>query len=175
MIRKEMIAKRYAQAFFEMVKKDLEENKRKMEDIASIINKNPEIIKILSNPAISNAKKKEIIKSCFLPTDELLYFLLLLIERGRLKIFPLILMFFNKLVDREMKRIRVILRSPFPVRDVIKEKLIEKLKNIYKMDIILDVKIEPELIGGAILQIGSKKIDGSISGYLKRMEEIWQK
>lgn len=174
MIRKERIAKRYAMAFFKMVsEKDLEENERKMIDITSIIKK-PEIIKLFLNPAISSSFKVEILKSLSI-SPPLFWFVLLLLEKGRFKLFPLILMFFSKLVDKERKRAMVILTSAFYPSEELKERLIEKLKGILKMDIILEVKIDEKIIGGGILQIGSRRIDGSISGYLKRIEEIWQK
>lgn len=174
MIRKERIAKRYAMAFFKMVsRKDLEENERKMIDITSIIKK-PEIIKLFLNPAISPSFKVEILKSLSI-SPELFWFVLLLLEKGRFKLFPLILMFFKKLVDKERKMVRVVLTSAFYPSEELKKRLIEKLKGILKMDIMLEVKIDEKIIGGGILQIGSKRIDGSIQGYLKKMEKIWQK
>lgn len=174
MIRKERIAKRYAMAFFKMVSlEELEKKEREMEAIVSIIKK-PLILKFLSNPVIPFSSKCEILKG-FSISPSLLWLILLLHNKRRLKLFPLILMFFNKLIDKEKKRMRVILTSSFSPSEELKERLIEKLKGILKMDIVLDVEIDEKIIGGGILQIGSKRIDGSISGYLRRIEEIWQK
>ncbi|MEW6680057.1 MAG: F0F1 ATP synthase subunit delta [bacterium] len=173
MIRKERIAKRFAKAFFEMVKeKRLEENQSGLLKISSVISKNPKILKVFSNPAISFSLKMDFLKNLFENlSDELARFIFLLIEKQRLNLLPQILLYFNKTLDSEKKRRRVILTSAFEVKEELKKMLIEKLKQILKKEVILDINIDKAIIGGGILEIGSKRIDGSILGYLKRIEK----
>ncbi len=171
MIRKERLASRYAMAFFEMVKeKGIEENEKGMALISSTINKEPKILKLLSNPAIPLSEKGDIFKNLFSPPKELFMLIFLLLRKRRLKLLPIILIYFNKLIDKERESLRVILTCVFPPKEDLKKRLIEKLKGILKKDIVLNVKIDKNIIGGGILQIGSKRIDGSIQGFLKRME-----
>jgi len=173
LIRKEREALRYAKAFFERVKeKDIEEKAREMALMVEIISKKPEILKFFSNPAIPLEDKKNIFKKILEGENELLWFIFLLLEKRNLKLLPIILMYFNNLMDKERKRIRVILTSACSVNEGLKNRLIERLKGILKKDVILDVVIDKNIIGGGILQIGSKRIDGSILGYLKRLEAM---
>ncbi|MEW6102970.1 MAG: ATP synthase F1 subunit delta [bacterium] len=174
MIIKERIAKRFAKAFFEMVKEKGEKEGEDLFLISSTISKNPKILKVFSNPAISFHKKMDFLKNLFENlSDELARFIFLLIEKQRLNLLPQILFYFNKLIDEERERIRVVLTSCFEVKEELRKILIGKLKQILKKDVILDINIDKSIIGGGILEIGSKRIDGSIAGYLKRMEKLW--
>ena len=54
--------------------------------------------------------------------------------------------------------------------DEIKNKLIDKLQNIYNKQIKIKTKIDEDILAGMMLKIGDKVIDGSIKAKLNKMK-----
>ena len=50
--------------------------------------------------------------------------------------------------------------------------IIKVIKNVLKKDVILDIEINPEIIGGFIAQTESLLIDGSVKNNLIRLTKI---
>ena len=51
------------------------------------------------------------------------------------------------------------------------ENLNEELKAIFGHYLRLEIKVDPELIGGIVVKVGEKTIDRSVLGKLKKLEE----
>jgi len=66
--------------------------------------------------------------------------------------------------------LKVTLRSATPVSDEQITALKAALKKRFGRDIDLDQRIDPSVIGGAVIDSGDMVIDGSVRGRLERLE-----
>ena len=167
------IAQPYAEAFLELSSKgSLEGVINDLNCVSSSVSGSTELKTLLANPLINSQTKKNVVKSVF--TDKIdsntLKFLLVLCDRGRIS-------YLESIVDKALElaykaasieTVKVISSVPFTSTQ--QEALISKLKKMTGADQIrLDITTNSNLIGGFIVQVGSKIIDTSIQGQLKQL------
>ncbi|TDX59171.1 ATP synthase F1 subunit delta [Orenia marismortui] len=168
------IAEKYAQALFELGIEDgkLLDMQDEFSELLNIIEENNELRKVIDHPKLGNVQKKDILTEVFeeqLSTN-LLNFIKLLIDKGRVNYLKSIYHQFTKLVDKKENRLEVEVFTPIELSDDNKSRLKEKLVSITKKEVTLRPKIQPELLGGLLLKIGDKVIDGSLLNHLKNLE-----
>ncbi|MFO7819545.1 MAG: ATP synthase F1 subunit delta [Halanaerobacter sp.] len=168
------IAEKYAEALFELVteENELEDIAAEFADVIEIAQENKELNQVLNHPKLNYEQKKEIVAEIFkgqISTD-LFNFLKLLIDKNRIEFLDEIYQEFNSLVEDRENKLEVKVTAPLELSTAQKKSLKKKLGNILDKDITLELEIEPDLIGGLILKIGDKVIDGSIRNYLHEME-----
>ncbi|WP_018248196.1 ATP synthase F1 subunit delta [Orenia marismortui] len=168
------IAEKYAQALFELGIEDgkLLDMQDEFSEFLNIIEQNNELRKVIDHPKLGNVQKKDILTEVFeeeLSTN-LLNFIKLLIDKGRVNYLKSIYHQFTKLVDKKENRLEVEVFTPIELSDDNKSRLKEKLVSITKKEVTLKPKIQPDLLGGLLLKIGDKVIDGSLLNHLKNLE-----
>jgi F-type H+-transporting ATPase subunit delta len=94
----------------------------------------------------------------------------LLLRRGRLPFLPDIAREFQVLVDSQegVLRANVVSAGTLPPED--RERLQAILNSRFGKNVVLSVSVDPELIGGVIIKVGSLSFDGSIRSQLKDLE-----
>jgi F-type H+-transporting ATPase subunit delta len=60
-------------------------------------------------------------------------------------------------------------RSPIALSSQQQERLAGALGRIYRRDITLHLEVDPQLVGGLVIQVGDEVIDGSVAG---RLDEL---
>ena len=93
----------------------------------------------------------------------------MLIENKRIFLLPAIADRFSLLVENYEKTITVELRSAFPVKKARQKAFTDLLTRYFSRNVVLDVVVDEQLLGGAILRAGDQVIDGSIRGKLNRL------
>lgn len=173
MLNKE-IAEKYAQALFDLALEEdvLDSFLQEFAEVLEVI-KEHELKRVLEHPQLTNSQKKEIFEELFAAEidKELLNFLKLIIDKKRQDYLSLIYQRFVALVDIEQQRLKVEVKSACELSHSNLERLKNKLEDLTNKEINLEIKVMPKLIGGLILQIGDKVIDGSLLNYLKNLEE----
>lgn len=171
------LAKKYAMAMFELAE---EEDKlvawtEELLLVGEVVAQFPEIMMFVRNPQVATAIKKELLeeifsKECKLDTS-VMNFLYLLIDKHRMGIIEEIVKEFHSLSNeaRNILLARVITAKALTKKQ--QNALIEKLQAITGKEIELQLKTRKAIIGGVIVQIGDKLIDGSVSGSLKALEK----
>ena len=48
--------------------------------------------------------------------------------------------------------------------------LIDQLRRVVGSRVAIDVKVDPSLLGGMVVKIGSRMVDGSLKGQLQRLQ-----
>ena len=165
-------SKRYAQALFRaaLQRGRVEEQERELGEISKVILQHPEIWRLLSSPDLQSDEKRRLFKEIFAEISQDSFSLLfLLLERQRLSLISQIAESFSYLVNKEGNRkIAIFTVAIKPDNDVC-SRLAKKLEDALECKILLTVEIDPEIIGGGILTIGDKRIDGSIAQDIERM------
>jgi F-type H+-transporting ATPase subunit delta len=171
------VAEPYAEALIDLaIKKDsLKEITNDINIISQFLLNSKELKKFLKNPLMSRKAKQNVIKDILAEQigDEVLKFLLLLINRDRIgELEGIIEKFLELSYKKESIEIAKI-TSSVQLTAQQQQKIAEKLKTISgAKQITLALKVDPKLIGGFTVEIGSKLIDTSIRGQLRQISNL---
>lgn len=99
----------------------------------------------------------------------------ILIKKHRFTIIPDILIDLEERILDSRNQIKVTLKIAHEQTDNILNDIVEVIKDILKKDVVLDIEIDPEIIGGFIARTNSLLIDGSIKNNLARLIKIRNK
>jgi F-type H+-transporting ATPase subunit delta len=131
--------------------------------------------KFLGNPLITRTAKKTVVKDILGEqiSGSTLKFLLLLVDRSRIEILESIAQKFLELSYKQESIEIAKITSSIQLSAQQQKEIAEKLKVITgAKQIKLALKVDPQLIGGFTIEIGSKMIDTSIRGQLKQISSL---
>ena len=173
------IAKKYSQALFSLAKEEgnLIGVRDDINEVWEIIEKTEDLKEALFHPRIMPEDKKNILKRIFEEevTENVFNFLNLLVDKRRFLYIKSIVKEFNQLVNNEENILQIEVTSAVEMDQNLKDSLKKKLEQQLEHEIILQHKVDPEIIGGLVLQIGDKVIDGSIQNELHSLRENLEK
>jgi len=140
----------------------------------AVFTETPSYIDYLSSPAISINEKKAATNEAFsgkVPV-EILSYLQLLCEKGRLSSFSKSVMVYKQLLDASEHRMSAVVTSAIPLTDAEKEKLQKKLEEKYQSSLTIQYTIDASLLGGLTIEIDGKLIDGSVRSQLDEIKDV---
>ena len=97
-------------------------------------------------------------------------FIGLLVENDRLPLLPEIADLFAELKAEAERTLEVNVRTAGPIEPAQEQMLIGALAKRYSRAIVLNIEIDPELIGGAVIDTGNSVVDGSLRSRLARLK-----
>ena len=169
-----LISGTYGEALFELAK---ETNKLELlgEQIAvvrEIFAENEELLKLLNHPKVTKEEKIQVIENIFKGRfeDEVVGFLVIIVEKGRYNEIDSILTYFINKVKEDQKIGVAKVVSAIELSAEQKAKLEAKLlsqTDYVKFEMCYEV--DASLIGGMIIRIGDRVVDSSVKSKLDRM------
>jgi len=171
------VAVPYAEALLDLAKSNdsLKETTNDMNIVSQFLANSSDLKKFLGNPLITKDAKKNVVKDILGEQIDgsTLKFLLLLVERGRIEILESIAQKFLELSFKQESIEIAKITSSIQLSAQQQKEIAEKLKVITgAKQIKLALKVDPALIGGFTIEIGSKMIDTSIRGQLKQISSL---
>nr|QHD45350.1 ATP synthase subunit delta [Grateloupia turuturu] len=168
------VALPYAEALLESVQEAnlVEQTNQDLSLVSTILLESIDLKVFLNNPLIASIAKKSVLNELLgnQVNDYVLKFLLVLIDRRRISLLNVIIEKYLELAYNLESTIIAEISTAIMLTELQQQALIEKLKNITQSkNVKLVVQVNPSLIAGFIVQIGSKVIDTSLSGKLKQM------
>lgn len=175
----EYLDRRYALALYKVAeeKNKVDEYLQDLRDICDIIDNNKELKAVIEYPQISTKQKKRIFIDIFKGKidEELLSFLLILIEKGRILYLREKLNQFEQ-INLEKKNVVIAqVKSVIEMTDEQTSKLKSKLEKMYNKTVIIKHEIDKSIIGGLYVRVGNDVIDGSIKSKLDDMRALMLK
>lgn len=170
-----ILAKRYAKALMESLKKEEVIGARKaIENLNTLLQSSREMRRLFLSPVFSLEEKKGVINALsekigFSKASQ--KFFDLLIEKDRLRYFKEIKNYFETLLYERENKVRAYVISSDSFSPSHQEELKTRLKDITRKEIDLDIKSDPAIIGGLVVRIGDVIYDGSIKGQLTNIRE----
>jgi len=171
--RNERIALPYAEAFLDMSgTAGLDKSINDLKSISQVLKDSTDLTKTISNPLLSSKIKKDVLKAIFSDNVEksTLNLLYILCDRGRIAYLSDIV---GKSLELSYKKARIEIvnvKSSIRFTPEQEETLSEKVKQMTKADKVkLEVTVDESLIGGFVIQVGSKTIDTSIKNQLQEI------
>jgi len=169
-LRPHPLAKRYARALFELAieKNQLEQMLAEMHQFADLLEQNKRLNAYFYSPEIEKDRKIEILQNLLQNkvSDLFLNFLFLIMRKGRENYYPEMTFEFDRLYDIHNNRLRVKIISAVPLSEAELAKAKELLSQSLKAELILENKVDADILGGLIVQINGKVIDGSLKHQL---------
>jgi F-type H+-transporting ATPase subunit delta len=169
-----VVAKRYAKALVAVAREHgrLTETGEQLTRVAQLIDDMHDLKSLLYNPAISRHFKADLLTDLCqrlgVGTLEA-NFVRTLLEKGRLPEMPQIVALYEVLAEEAENRLRVRVKSAFPLSPALQEEVRLRFAHYTSKDIVIDQEIDPTLIGGIVAQMGSLVLDGSIRNELARL------
>jgi F-type H+-transporting ATPase subunit delta len=162
----------YARALFDAA---LEENRLEpvREQLAQLVATEaevPELRELLRNPQVDPQARKAALQDLLADGEELLRnFLLVLVDKGRTGQLEEIAREFERLVAEHEGIINAELTTAIELSDEEASDLLRRIEYSTGRKVEATRKVDPDLIGGIVLQIGSHRLDASVRGRLERL------
>jgi F-type H+-transporting ATPase subunit delta len=139
-------------------------------DFAAAIEQTPELRTVLRNPQLEPEAKAGILGD-LAGDDDVLFrnFLLLVAEKGRAGEIEDIAREFERLIAREERRLSVELVTARELSDAEVGEIIGQIEQAAGRKVDATRSVDPDLIGGFVLQAGSYRADASVRGRLERL------
>ena len=169
----EIVADKYGSAMFELAQEqnNLELMEEQLGYVASVMAEQPELRSFLENPIVTEDAKIKLVGSIFESSIDkvALHFIYVMIKRGRHRyIAQAIAAFIQK--SREARGILEATVAE-PITADVEASVQAKLREVTGKDVILSVRQDPSIMGGIVIQVGDKRIDGSVSRRLEELEK----
>ena len=171
------LAKRYAKALAMYCQEkglDFDKVYSELVSLDNILKDNPKLFEYLTVPVVPLKEKMEIASEFISKIDLPQYvknFFLVVVEKDRLRVFPLIVEEFRQLADEMLNQARGVLRVATEISDEELSEITKAFEEKLGKKVVLEVKIDPSIIGGAVAEIGGVVFDGSVVGALKQIKE----
>ena len=172
MARRKSAARRYAEAAFEVAMRDGSVDAwRKELDLAGQVVADASVGRALANPSIPLETRMDVARATFgrLVGPKVLNLLALMLRRGRIEEMPRLAAEFRRLDDQRqgITRATAISASSLTADEV--DALTERLEQAAGGRVALDTEVDPSLLGGLVVRLGDRLIDGSVRSRLERL------
>ncbi|NJM98313.1 MAG: F0F1 ATP synthase subunit delta [Phormidesmis sp. RL_2_1] len=164
----------YAQALLSVAqsKNQVDEISQVAADILSLLKESEEFSAFLANPVADKDVKKGVLKKVLgdESNQQMKNFLMLLVDKNRIYLTEPILQQFQSQVRELRQTVLATVTSAIELTDEQKETVKQKVLGMTgAQSVELESSIDPELIGGVIIKIGSQVLDASVRGQLRRI------
>jgi F-type H+-transporting ATPase subunit delta len=143
-----------------------------LSDFAVAVEQTPELRNVLRNPQIESSVKASILAD-IAGDDEPLFknFLLLIAEKGRAGELEDIAHEFERLMAREERRLTVELTTARELTDDEAKAIVAQIEQAAGRTVEATRSVDPDIVGGIVLQAGSYRVDASVRGRLERLRQ----
>ena len=172
MARRDTAARRYAEAAFEVALRDdsVAAWRRELDGAAAVVG-DERVARMLSNPARPVEERWAMAQKVFGPivSQPVLNLIGLMLRRGRIEELPRIAAEFRRLDNIRQGITLATATSASALTSDEVEALTKRLEQLTGGRVELDVQVDPSLLGGLVVRLGDRLIDGSVRGRLERL------
>jgi F-type H+-transporting ATPase subunit delta len=165
-------ARRYAEAALSIAERDdsLETWVAALETAATRLGV-PELMRILADLALPFTTRRAVAEQVLgdAVTDGPRNLVLLLLRRGRIELLPDVAAHLRRLHDQRQGIVAATVTSAAPLTDPEVLALRERLSGMTAGRVDLELRVDPAILGGVMVRIGDRLIDGSVRGRLERL------
>lgn len=167
------VSRRYARALFALAQEGaaLEATAAELGRAAAIA-ADPEVRRVLRNPLLSAKSRADITRLIIdhiKPSDLVERFLHLLSDRQRLDELPNMDRRFQAQLDQALGRVRIDVRSARPLADAQRDSIVAAFEALSGKDVIPAETVDPELLGGVVVEAEGRVYDGSVKTHFARI------
>jgi len=166
----------YAKAVMAVVKDETPERREMVADeldrVTAALDSVPEFLKVLVSPTVGVEVKSAILDEVLdaleigQPTRRFLH---VVQHHYRMQHMADIEVAYRELLDQSLGRTRVRVETAAALDAVQRDRLVEVVEAVEDTAVVAEFTVNPELLGGFRLQVGSRVFDGSLAGELSRL------
>jgi len=168
------VAHAYSEALFEVAKKKdrLDAVREQLAQFTDAVEGNRDLQVFFFSPYFSSAEKSEGAKRAIEGADpEFINFLELLIEKQRMTELFRIRRQFEELWKKENRHIDVTVTSAVELDPAVVSKIGEEIERQTGQEVELASRVDAEILGGVVLQVGNMVLDASIRNRLEKLRK----
>lgn len=172
MIRPSGVARRYAEAYFDLAKQagDIPGWRRELAAVVDALT-SPQVALAVQNPRLPLAQRVQLgltlLEGTSSPARNLTR---LLIERRRTPLAPELLAAYDELTDRESGVLRAEVTTAVPVDAQLEQRISRELSRRFGQSVRSTVRQDPSILGGLVVRIGDRVIDDSVRTHLQQLQ-----
>jgi F-type H+-transporting ATPase subunit delta len=141
-----------------------------LQQLRAAVGSSDDLRSLLENPEVDSRVKADVLARVARGADEeVVNFLRLIAEKGRAGELPQIVDELDTLVAAENRILDVELTTATELTDEEFGRILEQIEGASGRKVQASRKVDPDLIGGIVLQAGSMRLDASVRGRLQRL------
>jgi F-type H+-transporting ATPase subunit delta len=167
-----VVHRTYARSLFQAAKDAdrLTAVREQLGDFVEAIRQVPDLEEILRNPQLDKRAKTAAVDAVLGESDPLVHNLLrLLIDKGRGGEVEEVAAEFERLAAIEEGQLSVELTTAFELDDDEARAIVEQIQRASGRMVEATRAVDPALIGGIVVQAGTRRVDASVRGRLERL------
>lgn len=170
------LARRYARALLELARESgsLEAAGQELATVAAVFEE-PRLRAVVLNPAIEASARRHVVGGVvggLGVSASVTNLVRLLADRDRLSLLSQVAQAYDALVDAEVGRTRVRVRSAATLAPAEKAELADLAKRLVGAgDVVISTEVDADLLGGVVLDVGGTVWDGSLRTQLARLSK----
>ena len=174
-MRQISVALKYARALFEASEEEgsLDRVGLELSGLGKLNETDPAFHRFLVSPKVLTEHKHEFLQAVFAPrvAPMTLHFLELLIDKKRIAILPEIVEAFDKLMEEHRSVLRAQVYSAVALTPDAERRLKSGLDRLTGKNVVLEKRIDPYVLGGVVVHLGTSILDGSLRNGLRILGE----
>jgi ATP synthase F1 delta subunit len=162
----------YASALFDAARQsgELQQVRDELAGFVQSLEQVPELDAVLRNPQLDPRAKSAVLEDLLKGSNALVRnFLLLVTEKGRADEIAVMQREFEGMWRREQGILNVELTTAVELSPDERQSIIELIREASGRQVEATSSVDPDLIGGLVIQAGSMRVDASIRGRLERL------
>ena len=170
----EEIAQVYARSLFEAAKErdKLDDVRDQLAQVSAALGEDQSLQIFFFSPYFSTEEKKDGVRKAITGADELVAnFLELLIENHRMPAIFRVRRVYDELWAEENKLLAVQITSAVELDDKVIKDIGDEIGKRTGRKIDLTAEVEPDILGGIVVQVGNSIMDASIRNRLERLRK----
>ncbi len=172
------VASRYAKSFIDLTMEQgmLEQAYSDMKTVVALCESNHDFVVFLKSPIIKTDKKQAVLAEIFKgKLNKVTESYLQLITNKKREIYlPQIASEFVNQYKTKKKILTAVVTTANGIDDVTRKKVMEIVKGDSNSEVVLQEKIDKNIIGGFIIRVGDKQVDASIARKINSLKRTFK-
>jgi F-type H+-transporting ATPase subunit delta len=169
------IAERYATALFELAEETgtLDTIESDLTALGAMIDESADLAKFIRSPLYSREEHTRALEAILKKSgaNELTQqFIGTVAQHRRLFVLPDMITSFKQMLAKKRGQMSAKVESAHPLSEAQLDHIKQVLKGQLGSDVALETSVDPELLGGLVVRVGSRMIDSSIRTKLNRLQ-----
>ena len=159
------VARNYAEVLFDIAGRSGQPERYAdlIDAVAAAVDTIPRVQAVLMSPRIPKSEKARFLGAALKDTPrDFVLWLQALVKRGRQGILREVASEYLALVDEKMNRVRASVTLARQPDEKLRKTIEENLGRQLDKQVIATYLVEPEILGGAIIRVGDRVLDGSV-------------
>lgn len=170
------IARHYARALLDVALQEgtAEAVRAELRGAVELLSVQPELAKVLSNPALPPDRKKNVVLAVWAEDRSSALFrrlLGLLVENGRIGALAAVDAAFGALWNAHRRVASAEVVSAVPLAEDQQRALSGALEKATGMGVEMETRLDPAVLGGVLVRVGGRSYDGTVRARLRALKE----